>query len=283
VGCEPSGNICGAFGANARQDCCDGKKDVCGLDAEGIARCFGGCPSGHCGAACPAGYASNADGGCCIAAGDACQFRDQCCDGSPCVPNDLGVLTCTPQRCIAAGSACTPGAPGSGACCQGLDCARSGGELGQDVCMTHTSTTKVGPDGGLLGPDGGALLFPDGGRATLPDGGLTVDAGPVCRANGATCAGAGDCCSSYCVGGACAATPACQAQSGVCTASADCCLGLSCNIPGGAVSGTCQPGATCASAGQPCATSSTCCLGLSCLDQGVACTGAGCTCSVVFR
>ena len=91
--CNGVGNICGAQvlpdggSVNASQNCCDGMKDVCKLDSSGIPRCFGG-QSGNC----PTGYTGQAP--CCIAENQLCQFRDQCCSGSLCLPADGGVLRC---------------------------------------------------------------------------------------------------------------------------------------------------------------------------------------------
>ncbi|HVI75312.1 MAG TPA: hypothetical protein VM683_10060, partial [Anaeromyxobacteraceae bacterium] len=77
--CNPPGNICGALGSNASQNCCDGKKTVCKLDSSGIARCFGGCPNNNCSTTCPTGY-DGANPQCCIEPGQVCQFSDQCCN-----------------------------------------------------------------------------------------------------------------------------------------------------------------------------------------------------------
>ena len=269
TGCEPVGDICGAFGSNARQDCCDGHKSVCQLDSEGIARCFGGC-QGNCGNQCPEGYDSDHDAGCCVSAGTACQFRDQCCDGNPCLPDATGVLTCTPPpACGNAGTACSPS--DGGGCCDGLYCLSSGGELGGSACQA-------------LLPDAGVVIFPDGGL--LPsDGGSPSDAGPVCNGNGAACTDAPECCSKYCVNGVCSPQPTCQPQNGTCTASSDCCLGLSCNVPVGSVSGSCESGSSCGQPGQACTNTSTCCSGLTCVDDtsNVCSGGTGCTCSVIFQ
>jgi hypothetical protein len=114
--CNPPGNICGGSGAvNASQNCCNGKKDVCKPDSNGIYRCFGGCPESGCTAACPSGYDAN-DPSCCIPPGtgsaSVCQFRDQCCGGAPCVPGADGVL-----RCTADAPTCTP----VGGICDGAD------------------------------------------------------------------------------------------------------------------------------------------------------------------
>jgi hypothetical protein len=265
--CNPVGNTCGARvlpdgGAIPEsQNCCDGKKVVCKEDSSGIPRCFGGCPSGNCTGPCPNGY----DGtpGCCIQKDDVCQFKDQCCDGAPCVPGSDGKLHCTTAQCIPLGSACTPGGDGGTACCAG-DCLPSGGELGGTVCRIPSSQgggdAGTGTDAGSGAPDAGA-----------------------CIPNGNACTSATMCCSGQCVNGVCGVPSACQPQGAVCTASADCCSGLNCVFPAGSTTGTCEP-STCAGSGQSCSSSSPCCNGLSCKKaDGTACDDTSCTCKVVIN
>jgi hypothetical protein len=257
--CNGVGNICGAaplpdggeLMINASQNCCDGMKQVCKIDMSGIPRCFGG-GSGTC----PTGYTGQA--GCCIASGDVCQFRDQCCNGALCLPGDGGVLRCQTPTCNPLGATCTTDAN----CCGGAFCI--GG-----VCRPFE-------EGG-----GDAGTNPDGGNV-LPDGGMTPDAGPLCSANGATCQFSADCCSQICTNGTCGTPVVCQGTGAVCTATADCCSGNTCVIPAGAEFGTCQM-AACVGAGQTCSAGGTsCCSGLSCLTgQLQPCGAAGaCTCTV---
>lgn len=262
TGCQPIGNCCGAYGANCRQACCNGQKAVCKLDSQGLSRCFGGCPNDVCPADCPEGY-DGLDPKCCIEAGAECQFRDQCCDLTPCLPDDTGKMVCKEQTCVAAGEACTPG---TSTCCNGLSC-EPNGEIGYSCRVP-----------GQL-PDAGHPLPSDGG--TLPTG----DAGPTCKSNGATCATAGDCCSNACIAGTCGACKTdgqtcaalgdccsglcsagvcvppttCVSQGGACSGTAECCAGTVCDISAGQPTGTCNPGATCSAAGQACSATQACC------------------------
>lgn len=274
--CNPVGNICGAkfptvdggtFTVNASQNCCDGKTEVCKLDSSGIPRCFGGgsvqCPNGYTGVE-----------PCCIQIGQICQFKDQCCNGAPCVPDQAGVLRCTGSSCTPLGSECTPGSDGGNPCCAG-ECLPH--ELGS-VCRIPPTPGDGGTpaDGGTPGGDGG----------TPADGG-TSDAGTPCKVNGSTCTTGSECCSTLCDNGVCAVPKACQPKDGVCTTSADCCTGLACSIPSGAQSGTCQP-AGCANAGQSCSPTNPCCTNLLCLKDGTTnpemCDGTtSCTCNVILN
>ncbi|HET6984625.1 MAG TPA: hypothetical protein VFI53_20945 [Myxococcaceae bacterium] len=260
--CNPTGNICGApvlpdgGHINASQNCCNdfsAGKDVCKLDSSGIPRCFGGAS-----AQCPTGYTGQP--GCCIAAGNECQFKDQCCGGSPCVPGQDGKLRCaTASSCKTAGTTCDPQAND---CCSGTTCGRT--DTGY-ACQTP--------------PAGGT-------DAGTPDAG-TPDAG-VCNANGATCSTNTDCCSDRCIGDpgnrTCQAPLACQPQGSTCTSTADCCTGYSCSIPNGSTTGTCQT-STCTGAGQACTVNDQCCTGLSCLDStNYYCSGTGdCTCRALLN
>ena len=259
--CNGVGNICGTAKLpdggtvmiNASQNCCNGMKDVCKLDASGIPRCYGGI-----GGNCPTGYTGQA--GCCIASGDICQFRDQCCSGALCLPGDGGILRCTTSTCAPLGATCATDA----SCCGGAFCIAG-------VCRPFTET---GGDGGVS---------PDGGMTTA-DGGA-VDAGPLCKANGGTCAFSADCCSQICTNGVCGTPVVCQGIGAICTASADCCSSASCVIVAGAQFGSCQA-AACVGAGQTCSMGGTsCCSPLSCLNgqlQTCGATGA-CTCTVAIN
>jgi len=258
--CNPVGNICGApvlpdgGSINAPQDCCDGQKDVCKLDSSGIPRCFGGGST-----TCPTGYTGEAP--CCIAPGNECQFKDQCCGGAPCVPGPGGKLVCTVGTCKAVGATCSS----STECCSGTDCRLT--DTGIYACQTIPPPTDAG----------------------TPDAG-TPDAG-VCQANGTACTTGNQCCSQRCLGsdggvgsGTCEAPTACQPQGSVCTSTSDCCTGYSCSIPPGATRGTCQ-GASCTGPGQACTTNGQCCTGLSCLDStNYYCAGTGdCTCRALLN
>jgi len=269
--CNPVGNICGAHvlpdggSVNAPQDCCNGHvssggqvtpgSDVCKLDSSGIPRCFGGAST-----QCPTGYTGQE--GCCIAAGDECQFKDQCCGGAPCVPGPSGKLVCTVASCTPVGTACTS----STECCAGTSCRPT--ETGGSVCQ----------------------VTPQGNDAGTPDAGSSPDAG-ACHANGTACTVGVDCCSQRCSGadggvnsGTCQAPVACQPQGSTCTSTADCCTGNACLIPPGAPTGTCQS-TTCNGNGQACTSGNQCCPGLYCLDQtNVFCNGTGdCACRVLLN
>jgi hypothetical protein len=266
VSCQDVGLTCGApvlpdgGKINAPQDCCDGHQTVCKVDSSGIPRCFGGCPTGTCPSQCPNGYTGQA--GCCIAAGNVCQFKDQCCNGLPCVPDtsDGGyVLRCTAPTCLPLGTLCGASADG-GACCEGTVC--------QAAIEGPYACQAPAPDGGTA--DGGTT---DGG---------TTDGGS-CKVNGSSCTSGIECCSAVCTSGTCQTPVTCEPQNGPCTANADCCTGLQCTVQPGQPTGTCQPGATCPSAGQQCSPTVPCCPGLSCTQQGtyVLCNGTT-ACSCVF-
>ncbi len=295
--CQPVGNCCGAFGSNCSQNCCDGKKEVCRLDLGGLSRCFGG------GTVCPNGY-DGLDPDCCIAEGDRCQFRDQCCNLAPCVQVD-GQFICQSPECLAAGQRCTPGATGEGECCNGLDCLASG-ELGGAVCRVRPSGADAG-----VGSDGGSATG-DGGAGD-PDGGSGQDGGVVCSANGVSCASGSECCSGVCLSGVCgtckvdgldctAAADCCSGvcsagrcippqtcvnEDGTCSGTAECCVGLSCVIAAGQANGTCQPGSSCSASGQSCSATQACCQGLRCASVATSatCTESDpqCVCRVVLN
>jgi hypothetical protein len=230
-GCQPVGNCCGALGANCEQACCDGQKDVCRADTNGVSRCFGG------GGTCPNGY-DGMDPACCIAEGQPCQFRDQCCNFNPCIKDDdAGGFVCRAPQCIAAGLACTPGGVGAAACCNGLSCEPDG--QGGTICRQPFET-----------PDGG---FPDGGDVT------------PCLPDQVACTTGSQCCSGFCVAGKCVPPTTCVAIGGTCTGTSECCSGLTCNIPAGQANGTCESSGTCSSAGQSCSTTQLCCARMRCV------------------
>jgi hypothetical protein len=256
----------GGFGSiNANQDCCNGKisgggvitpgKDVCKLDTSGIPRCFGGISP-----TCTTGYTGQA--GCCVAEGNECNFKDECCGGAPCVPGQDGKLRCNVADCKPVGETCQS----STECCSGNDCRPT--DTGIYACQP---TPAGGTDAGT------------------PDAGSGSDAG-VCQANGTSCTNNTECCSERCIGdpgnATCQAPIACQPQGSVCTTTSDCCSGYSCSIPTGSTTGTCQT-STCGGAGQACNgyDPNECCTGLSCLDPtNFTCTGTGdCTCKAILN
>jgi hypothetical protein len=169
-------------------DCISPKFNCCKFDRHGVARCFGGstttCPTGFTGVApccidpyqwacsnarpCPSGNTcvngacqgpscSNTNpcptGQACIngfcPAQSTCTFSDECCGGTPCVPDQNGVLRCQ-AACQASGAKCTA----TSDCCTGLVCAIPTGQL----LGSCTPTQPSGPvaDGGAS--DGGSQL-----------------------------------------------------------------------------------------------------------------------------
>jgi hypothetical protein len=244
--CNPPGNICGGSGAtNASQNCCDGKKAVCKPDSNGIYRCFGGGST-----ACPAGYDAN-NPACCIPAQDpaalttasVCQFRDQCCGGAPCVPDETGVLHCTATpSCQPAGTTCG-GEGDTTTCCAPNSCQWSGSAW---RCAVDTTQCVATGNACLTGADCCS-------RECWQSKCVT------CMPNGGTCTTAGDCCSGSCNGDTGTCVAACSGAGGSCTADGDCCYGNVCNVPPGATSGTCGSVSSCAADNQPCNGAMPCC------------------------
>jgi hypothetical protein len=246
----------GTFTVSSETNCCNGINlaggydRTCRLDQVGVPRCFG-CPpqyinaQGKCvppAGTCPNGLDGTA--GCCLPAGNTCEFADQCCGGSACVPDGNGVRRCAAANtCKAVGTTCDPNA--SGECCNGTACLPASE-------LTYACRVPPPPSGGT-----------DGGT---PDAGTTPP--PACIPNGTGgcgVAGAAPCCSNICnASGVCQAEPTCQPQDATCSTTGDCCTGLSCNIPAGSTTGTCKTGATCSGAGQACSPTLGCCSGLSC-------------------
>lgn len=287
--CNPPGNICGALGDNASQNCCDGKKAVCKADSQGIARCFGGGSVD-----CPTGYdAMNPL--CCIDPGEVCQFRDQCCNFAPCVPGTDGVLRCTLSACTPLHDACA-GADDD-ACCAGTVCTYDQADafpsdftcevpvscsLNGDACSVASDCCSSNCVGGVCAPpcvNGGGSCTIDGDCCS----GLSCDIAPgatsgtcqavsSCVASGAACDGSNPCCLSTeaCLDGVCKLPPTCKNQFGSCTTTANCCEttpALTCMLEDGTA---CPDGATtclcdsCSPVSGSCATSADCCLGLDC-------------------
>ena len=219
--CNPVGNICGAsfpmpdgstFTVSASQNCCDGKKEVCRLDIAGIPRCYGGGSVD-----CPTGYTGEAP--CCIPAGDICQFRDQCCDNTLCVPDDAGVLRCHGSTCVPLGAVCEPGGV---ECCVGEcrsndieyicqvsdnDCTPNGqicataADCCSEMCVDNTcDVVSCQADGDVCTSDGDccsslSCIMPSGSLS-----GICAQGSDDCAITGQACSTVNPCCSgSYCV------------------------------------------------------------------------------------
>ena len=246
--CNPPGNICGATtDVNASQNCCmpsswnGSGKPACKPDSNGISRCYGA-PPGSDSTTCPTGYDST-NPNCCIAQGNVCQFRDQCCGGTPCVPDATGVLRCG-GTCVPQGSACT----GNADCCSGT-C--TGGTCAAPACANPGQTCAADGDccSGACDPDSRTCVR-------------------YCQQQNQTCTVSADCCFGLscnvppgATAGTCQAAPAaCADLNQSCGGAVTCCEGLTCGT-----SGTCVSAATCVDVSQHCAVGGqACCTGLSC-------------------
>jgi hypothetical protein len=263
--CNPPGNICGAStDVNASQNCCfEGNgsgKPVCKPDSNGILRCFGGPVN----ATCPSGWDSD-DPACCIPPGSGpesiCQFRDQCCNMAPCVPDANGVLHCAlPDACMPLGGACVPASPDP--CCTGATCDPELGCVATAACLASGASCSIPP----ATPEEACCS----GVCTPSTPGGTTGTCATCAPTGSTCSTDAQCCSGACDPESGCLAP-CAGETRACTVDADCCVGLACNVPPGATSGTCGQGGTCAATGQTCDLSTPCC------DTADTCTGGVCT------
>jgi hypothetical protein len=271
--CNPPGNLCGP---KMNDNCCTESpqvkgSSVCKQDSNLIWRCFGG---GANPTQCPTGY-DGTNPNCCIEMGQICQFKDQCCNLAPCVPDAGGILRCAaPENaCMPLGAGCSVNAD----CCDGRSC-KDIVELGK-VCADascNSATCATCKSNGLA-------CTADANCCSGYCDGTGHCAIPTCNATGASCSNGTECCSGLCDGTSHCAAP-CKGSGTSCTETADCCTGLSCNIPLGDTSGTCETSTTpsCSESGQACATTSDCCdptTRLTCQDAaGASCTGTGCTC-----
>jgi hypothetical protein len=181
--CDPEGDVCGikppqACGGNAREDCCDcipPKYNCCKLDKSGVPRCYGGSTQ-----MCPNGYTGVAP--CCIMAGQQCTFSSECCNGAPCVPDNMGVLRCG-SMCQMSGQTCTANSD----CCAGLPCIIPKGSL-VGMCGNPPPPTDGGVPPDLAGVDlaGVDLAQPKVDMAVCALVGQTCSTTVPC-CNGATC------------------------------------------------------------------------------------------------
>jgi hypothetical protein len=199
-GCNPPGNLCGAQGqVNGSQNCCNtlptgSGAQVCKTDANGIYRCFGGGS-----ASCSTGW-DGKDPNCCIAEGQVCQFRDQCCGGEPCVPGQDGILRCAPAS--SCGDSCTAACvPSAGNCTVNGDC-----------CAGLTCQIAAGATSGTCG------------------------SAATCAQTTQSCSATVTCCSATdtCTNGVCTPPATCHVADQACSKTADCCAGLACVTPVGA-------------------------------------------------
>jgi hypothetical protein len=217
--CNPVGNICGATvlpdggKINAPQSCCDGQKDVCKLDSSGIPRCFGG-RTGEC----PSGYTGTAP--CCIAEGQTCQFRDQCCNGLPCLPKTDGGegYACQGNSCLPLGADCGSG----GTCCAGTVC--QGGEFGSS-CQTPTTPVGTCKANGTSCTTSGSCC-----SGQCIDGSCAVPR--ECQPQAGACTTSADCCTGLQCNlnggvGTCGAA-SCSSSGQTCSTAVPCCSGLQC-------------------------------------------------------
>jgi len=226
--CNPAGNICsyklnypdgGSKQINAANNCCTtwkGKNgDACKLDTSGIPRCFGGQTDD-----CPNGYTGSSP--CCIAEGEVCQFKDQCCNGVPCVADEQGVLRCTGSSCIPLGASCTQGGAG---CCAGQCLAA--GELGGSVC-------QIPSDAGVACKSNGSGCAAGAECCSLTCSGGVCLTPTACQPRGATCSSSADCCSgTSCQVPAGSSAGTCEASSCAnagqsCSTTNLCCTGFDC-------------------------------------------------------
>ncbi|HEU4383216.1 MAG TPA: hypothetical protein VFR85_06885 [Anaeromyxobacteraceae bacterium] len=276
--CNGVGTICGKaysttppyviiFQVNTNNNCCAGK-DACHLDSAGIPRCFGGCSTQSCTGPgdCPHGYTG--EPGCCIPAGEQCQFGDQCCDDNPCVPDGSGVLRCTAPTCTPLGSPCTA----TSTCCEGTCRLLEG--IGP-VCALPPPGTCTANGQGCSSGSQCCSNYCSGTPATC-------QTPPACTANGQGCTSGSQCCTGYCDNNTCGPPPTCAPSGGSCTTT-PCCAGLTCT----GTPLTCQT--ACLANGNPCTSGSQCCstvctAGLcaepqACQPQGGTCTATADCCT----
>jgi hypothetical protein len=245
TGCNPPGNICGY---KASQNCCfEGSgsgKQVCKEDVNGILRCFGG-PLND---TCLSGWDGD-DPNCCIQIGDVCQFRDQCCNFAPCVPDDVGILRCTDSS-----PACDPTIQSCGP-----PCVSDGGSCTVDGdCCT-----------------GGCDVPPGSTHGTCRTG------ASACSATWQACSLDTDCCEygltggDICDGGICQPAPTCS--TGTCSAGpgGECCPGYECLATDEENVWPCRPedlfcfcdAPVCIPMGDPCQAGEPCCAGTFCVND----------------
>ncbi len=239
--CNPTGNICGDI---ASQNCCDGKKEVCQFDSNGIKRCRGNpdcCENGSggsstCGtpeenACCLSGYTGAP--GCCIAAKQICQYSDQCCDGLPCVADAQGIFHCEPNSCTPRNATCDPSAPN---CCGTLSCQNieGFGYICTDLVLACTlvesqSCTPTAPAPDCCVP--GTVCNVPTGQSTGTCMTCTLAAGATCTVGGAApnCCIAPEVCTTA-PGSTTGTCSLCSPKGGGCASAGDCCSPYNCDL-----------------------------------------------------
>ena len=180
--CVPEGDVCHyntppyACSVSAkRSDCCGDQSPkflACQLDPLGVPRCL----------------AYGGDGGAgCRASGDTCATAADCCDGTPCVPNAQGQLTCAAAACVPVSGACTSSAD----CCAGVSVRRPGRLDAGDVRARRSAHER-------------RRRRVDRRRRRQQQGG---GGGLGCASLAQSCASLGCCAGLECVGSACQLPP----------------------------------------------------------------------------
>jgi hypothetical protein len=198
MSCNPQGNVChyqdyACSISSARANCCGAlgaSRDGCQLDALGVPRC-------------------NGIGDDCRVTGDTCASAADCCNLTPCVPDNMGVLRCGSGPCVMRTGSCSI----NGDCCPGNICIRPPGST-MGTCNGGTGGTGgSGGAGGTGGAGAGAGGMAGGtggmgGTGGAGTGGSGGSGGRVCSEYGQICSGNSDCCNAVpCSGGICRFPP----------------------------------------------------------------------------
>lgn len=233
----------GDYEVNHETNCCDGYRitgveQTCRLDRTNVPRCFGGGS-----AQCPGGYTGEA--GCCIADGEYCEFRDQCCNGALCLAGEDGTRRCTLSSCLQVGAECDPTSSG---CCNGTQCLAT---------SEITYACQAPSDGGSCLANGASCSSGGSCCSGICDG--TCQAPTVCQPEGSSCSVSGDCCSGL----------SCQTPTG--GGAGTCVSGSTCSSAGQ----SCSPTSLCCNEGTE----------LACLStSGTACDGTtACACEFILN
>jgi hypothetical protein len=198
--CRPQGETC-----SVASDCCSGR---CAADTTGVMRCAS---LAECKPLTPEMCTSQV--------GDLCKDAKACCSRL-CVPTGDGV-----KRCAAAGgcrSQCER-CEGNSDCCSG-SCVPDA--TGTKRCRSEPACGKPGElcdkDPDCCGPGGKCVEDPPHSHVKR----CHAPGPPVCKAEGAPCALASECCAGRCIpreDGGYACRKACGQVGSLCTTRADCC------------------------------------------------------------